>query len=157
MLIALKAQEIIQSAQTKDGWMTKEEHDRISAELRKLGINVVTTTNYEDGPVTDEHGRTFDEVCIHPFVEQYADEDGEEVEGDWSNASGGEYSDEFGDDLDDYPDTMFRKGWSVTSWARDKSGDIYDVDDEEYPDYDTAIARAEELAAKYRVDIDHRY
>lgn len=168
MLTALKVREIIQSAQTnEDGWMSKAEHDRLSAELRKLGINVVTSTNYEEGPATDEHGRTFFEVSIHPFVEQFADPYGNEVDGEWSNAGGGEYSDEFGDDLDRYPDTMFRKGWSVSSWVGtpvfDDEGDlelhedIDVVDDEEYPDYDTAIARAEELAALYRVDIDHRY
>ena len=155
-LIARKAQEIIQSAKTEDGWMTKEEHDRLSAELRKLGINVVTTTNYEDGPATDEYGCTFTKVSIHPFVERVANEDGEPIEGDWSNASGGEYSDEFGDDLDDYPDAMFLKGWSVSSWV-DDGGEPATVDNEEFPDYDTAFARAEELAALYRVDIDHSY
>ncbi|QIK78381.1 hypothetical protein G7077_05130 [Sphingomonas piscis] len=82
------------------------------------------------------------------------------MDGDCGNPSGGEFSDEFGDDLDGYPDAMFRKGWSVTSWVRDgdeDDGDIDVVDDEEFPDYDTAIVRAEELAAQYRVDIDHRY
>ena len=42
-------------------------------------INVITTTHHEDEPATDEHGRTFSEVLIHPFVEQYADEDGEPI------------------------------------------------------------------------------
>lgn len=160
MLTALKVREIIQSAQTnEDGWMSKAEHDRLSAELRKLGINVMTTIAHDDEPATDEPDCTFYEVSIHPFVEQFADPYGNEVDGEWSNASGGEYSDEFGDDLDGYPDTMFRKGWSVTSWARvgDNDEHIMCVDDEEYPDYDTTIARAEELAALYRVDIDHRY
>lgn len=170
MLIALKAQEIVQSAQTKDGWMTKEEHDRINAELRKLGINVITSTEHEDEPATDEHGRTFFEVSIHPFAVQIVDEDGDPIDEDdqWSfNPSGSEWSGEYGDDLDGYPDEMFLKGWSVSSWVGtpifDEEGDlelhedIDEVDDEDFPDYDTAIARAEELAKKYRVDIDHRY
>lgn len=157
-----KAQEIMQSAQTENGWISQDEHDRLGAELRKLGIKVVTTTEYDEPPATDEHGRTFFEVMIHPFVVQIVDEDGDPIDEDeqeWFNPSGSEWSDEFGDDLDGYPDEMFRKGWSVSSWVRvgDNDEHMEEVDDEEYPDYDTAIARAEELAAKYRVDIDHRY
>lgn len=156
-----KALEIMQNAnaQAKDGWMSAEEYNRTCAELRKLGVNVVTTTERgeDEPPATDKYGRTFCEVSIHPFVEQIADEDGEPVDGDWCNASGGDWSDEFGDELDGYPDAMFLKGWSVTSWVRNRDGGIHEVDDEEFPDYDSAIARAEELAALYRVDIDHRY
>lgn len=43
-----KAQEIMQSAQHENGWISKEEHARLSAELRKLGIKVVTTTEYDE-------------------------------------------------------------------------------------------------------------
>jgi hypothetical protein len=146
-LTARKAQEIIQSATTEDRWMTEEEHDRMSAELRKLGIKVLTTTHYEEGPATDEHGRTFFEVSIHPFAVQIVDEDGDPIDEDdqWSfNPSGSEWSDEYGDDLDGYPDDMFLKGWSVSSWVGtpifDEEGDlelhedIDVVDDEAYPD-----------------------
>ena len=165
-----KALAIMQSAGDENGRMSAEEYNRACAELRKLGVMVATTTDYEDGPATDEHGRTFFEVSIHPFAMQIADEDGDPIDEDdqWSfNPSGSEWSGEYGDELDGYPDEMFRKGWSVTSWVGtpifDDDGDlelhedIDDVDDEEYPDYDTAIARAEELATLYRVDIDHRY
>ena len=158
-----KAMAIIQNAGDENGWVSEEEHKRTQAELRKLGV-VTTMEGGQAGdelPATDEQGRTFFEVSIHPFVVQVADENGEPVDGDWSNPSGGEFSDEFGDDLDCYPDAMFRKGWSVSSWVRDgdedDDGDIDAVDDEEFPDYDTAILRAEELAAQYRVEIDHRY
>jgi hypothetical protein len=154
--------EIIQSAKADNGWMSQDEYNRTCAELSKLGIKVVTTMTDEKGevlpPATDKHGRSFFEVSIHPFVEQFADEDGDPVEDGYRlNPSGGEWSDEFGDDLDGYPDEMFRKGWSVTSWARDHDGHIGCDDDEEFPDYDTAIARAQELATQYRVPIDHRY
>jgi hypothetical protein len=154
-----KAIEIIQSAKHENGWMSAEEFKRTRAELRKLGVVTMMQGGNGNGqpPATDKHGRTFYEVSIHPFVEQIADEDGEPVDGDWSNPSGGEFSDEFGDDLDGYPDAMFRKGWSVSSWVRDHKGDIDDVDDEEFADYDTAIARAEHFATKYGVRIDHRY
>jgi hypothetical protein len=95
-------------------------------------------------------------VSIHPFVEQYADKDGDPVDdGYCCNASGGDHSDEFGDDLDGYPDEMFRKGWSATSWAR--APNTREVDDEEFPDYESAIAYAQQLSQKYRVKIDHRY
>jgi len=158
-----KVMAIIQSAGDENGWMSEEEYERTQTELRKLGV--VTTMEGGEGedepPATDEHGRTFFEVSIHPFVEQVADKNGKPVDGDWVNPSGSEFSDKFGDDLDGYPDAMFRKGWSVSSWVRDHDedddGDIDVVDDEEFPDYDTAIVRAEELAAQYRVEIDHRY
>ena len=127
-----------------------------------LGLIVFTAINdpaeESTSPVIDARGLPFFEVSIHPFVQQIADEDGEVEEGEWSSASGGEFSDVYGDELEGYPDDMFRKGWSVSSWAGDPdSGDIEDVDDEEFPDYETAISRAQELAAKYRVGIDHRY
>ena len=141
--------------------MSEAEYKRTQAELRKLGVVTMLENGNGNGngqsPATDKHGRTFFEVSIHPFVEQVADEDGEPVDGDWSNPSGGEFSDEFGDDLVGYPDAMFRKGWSVSSWVRDEDGNIEDVDDEEFPDYDTAMVRAEKMAALYRVGIDHRY
>lgn len=123
------------------------------------GLIVSTAANDEStSPVIEARDLTFSEVSIHPFVQQIADEDGEVEDGDWSNASGGEFSDEYGDELEGYPDEMFRKGWSVSSWASDTdSGDIDSIDDEEFPDYETAISRAEELAAKYQVGIDHRY
>lgn len=112
---------------------------------------------YCDNPASDQHGRKFLEVVIHPFVEMIADEDGEPVDdGEWTNASGGEYSDEFGDDLDDYPNDMFRKGWSVSSWV-EHEGDLDVVDEEEFDDRASALARSQELAALYRVPIDHRY
>ena len=113
----------------------------------------------DDTPSMDSKGRTFSEVSIHPFVQQIADEDGDAIEdGEWSNASGGEFSDEFGDELDDYPDEMFRKGWSVSSWVRNADGsDIDVVDEEEFDDYETAIERAEELADEYGVEVDERY
>lgn len=168
-----EAMAIIQSAGNDNGWMSEEDYRRTQSELGKLGITVFTTVeDYDDddddeAPVMDKHGRTFFEVSIHPFVQQVADEDGEPVDGDWVNSSGSVWNNEFGDDLDGYPDAMFRKGWSVSSWVGtpilDEDGDlesyedIEDVDDEEFPDYDTAIARAGELAAQYRVDIDHRY
>ena len=153
-----KAMAIMQNAGDANGWMSKEEYKRTQAELRKLGVITMQGGEGEDeSPATDKHGRTFFEVSIHPFVEQVADEHGNPVDGDWSNPSGGEFSDEFGDDLDGYPDAMFRKGWSVSSWVRGHDGSSIDVDEEEFPDYDTAIIRAEELAAQYRVGIDHRY
>lgn len=116
-----------------------------------------STTDYSESPLTDQFGREFCEVVIHPFVEMVTDESGEPVDdGEWTNASGGEYSDEFGNELDDYPDEMFRKGWSVTSWVDDNGGvDI--VDEEEFPDRTSALARAQELAVRYCVNIDHRY
>lgn len=144
---------IIQSASNDNGWMSESEYNRVNADLRKLGITVITTQEPLDLPVSVEP--TVDdiiEVSIHPFVQQIADENGEEIEGDWSNASGGEYSDEFGDELDDYPDAMFRKGWSVSTWTS-VDGDI----DEEFDDYETAIARAADLADKHGAVIDHRY
>lgn len=114
-------------------------------------------SGYSDFPVIDQRGRNFYEVVIHPFVEMIADEDGEPLDdGEWTNASGGEYSDEFGNDLDDYPDEMFRKGWSVTSWV-DDNGDVDIVDEQEFPDRTSALARAQELATRYCVKIDHRY
>jgi hypothetical protein len=117
----------------------------------------IICANYSEFPSTDQHGRNFIEVAIHPFVEMVADENGEPVDdGEWTNASGGEYSDEFGSDLDDYPDEMFRKGWSVTLWV-DDNGDVDIVDEQEFPDRTSALARAQELAARYRVNIDHRY
>ena len=159
------AMAIIQNAGDENGWMSEEEYTRTQAELRKLGLNVVTTINgdesEDESPATDEDGRTFFEVSIHPFVEQVADENGEAMNGFGFNPGD--------NDLDAYPDAMFRKGWSVTSWVQapddeydhdddgEYEGDIDAVDDEEFPDYDTAIARAEELAALYRVEIDHRY
>ena len=116
-----------------------------------------SAAGYLESPTTDQFGREFCEVVIHPFVEMIADEDGEAVEdGEWTNASGGEYSDEFGNDLDDYPDEMFRKGWSVTSWV-DNNGDVDIVDEQEFPDRTSALARAQELAARYRVYIVFRY
>lgn len=116
-----------------------------------------STAGYSNPPATDQRDREFCEVVIHPFVEMVADENGEPVDdGEWTNASGGEYSDEFGHDLDDYPDTMFRKGWSVTSWV-DDNGDVDIVDEQEFPDRTSALARAQELAARYGVNIDHRY
>lgn len=153
-----QAMAIIQNAGDENGWMSEEEYKRNQAELRKLGVITMQGGQAQGTPpLKDKHGRTFFEVSIHPFVEQVADGNGEPVEGDWSNTSGGEFSEEFGDDLDGYPDAMFRKGWSVSSWVRDHDGDIDVVDEEEFPDYDTAIIRAEELAAQYRVGIDHRY
>ena len=155
--LALRA--IIQNAANNNGWTSEEEYKQTQAELRKLGAVAMMHNSNGNGqpPATDKHGRPFFEVSIHPFVEQVADEDGEPVDGDWHNPSGGDFSDEFGDELDGYPDAMFRKGWSVSSWVRDANGNDDDVDDEEFPDYDTAMARAEELAALYRVRIDHRY
>lgn len=162
--ISNNAERVIQKA-SNSGWMTEEEHDRIKADLSELGFKVFIETNaideHADDAVTDEHGRTFFEVSIHPIVQQVADENGKPLDGDWFNPSGSEFSEEFGDELDDYPEAMFRKGWSVSSWVRedddDEDGDIDVVDDEEFPDYEAAIIRAEELATKYRVEIDHRY
>ena len=116
-----------------------------------------SSAGYLEYSTDDQSDREFCEVVIHPFVEMVADENGEPVDdGEWTNASGGEYSDEFGNDLDDYPDEMFRKGWSVTSWV-DDNGDVEIADEEEFPDYASALARAKELAARYGVNIDHRY
>lgn len=116
-----------------------------------------STTGYSESPIKDQFGRDFCEVVIHPFVEMIADDNGEPIDdGEWTNASGGEYSDEFGNDLDDYPDEMFRKGWSVTSWV-DDNGDVDIVDQQEFPDRTSALACAQELAARYCVKIDHRY
>ena len=158
---ARKALEIIQNAGDENGLMTEEEYYRTQAELRKLGIMVATTMEDDEAedlsPAQDQHGRTFSEVSIHPFAQQIADEDGEPEDGGCFNPSGSEWSDEFGDDLDDYPDEMFRKGWSVTSWVTGRDGSIGNVDDEEFPDFEAAIARAEELASQYRVNIDHCY
>jgi hypothetical protein len=123
-----------------------------------LFINIDSDSSMSEGPAICDNGKAFLEVSIHPFIQQRADEDGEVEYGDWANASGGEFSDEYGDELEGYPDEMFRKGWSVSSWVSDPdSGDIEDFDDEEFPDYETAISRAQQLAAKYRVGIDHRY
>lgn len=119
-LIARKAQEIIQSAKTEDGW-------------------------------------TFFEVSIEPLVEQIADENGEPMEGNIEPPRGGEYSDEFGDELYDYPDAMFYKFWSVLSWARDDHGEVEYVDGENHLTYDAAIAHAKALAQKYNVPINHRH
>lgn len=157
-LLATKVAEIIQSAESVDGMMTMEEHDRVCEELRKIGVTVIELPDDEEPiPLKDEHGRTFFQVMIHPFIQEIADEDGEPVDGEWCNASGSPWSDEFGDELDDYPDEMFRKGWSVSSWVQDPQGGIDAVDDEEFDDYDTANARAIELADRYGVAIDHCY
>lgn len=116
-----------------------------------------STAVYSESLTKDQFGREFCEVVIHPFVEMIADDSGEPIDdGEWTNASGGEYSDEFGNDLDDYPDEMFRKGWSVTSWV-DDNGNVDIVDEQEFPDRTSALARAQELAARYRVNIDHSY
>ena len=154
--LALRA--IIQNAANNNGWTSKEQYEHTQAELRKIGIVTVLHNGMRIGqpPATDKHGRPFFEVSIHPFVQQVADENGEPMKGNWSNTSGGQFTREFGDDLDGYPDAMFRKGWSVSSWVQDEN-QIDGVDDEEFPDYDTAIVRAEELAALYRVQIDYRY
>lgn len=40
---------------------------------------------------------------------------------------------------------------------RDSDGSKHMIDNEEFPDYETAIVRAKELAERYRVRIDHRY
>lgn len=117
----------------------------------------IVMTDASSSSASDQMGRKFHEVVIHPFVEMIADEDGEPIDdGEWTNASGGEYSDEFGDDLDDYPDDMFRKGWSVSSWVEHEGG-VDVVDEEEFDDRASALARAQELAVQYRVPIDHRY
>ena len=149
---------ITQSAGDENGWMSEEEYEQAQAELRKLGVVIAMEGGKgEDAPAKDKNGRTFFEVSIHPWVQQIADEHGEVVEGDRENPSASEFNDEFGDDPDDYSDTMFRKTWSVSSWVRDNDGNEDFVDDEDFPDYDTAIVRAEELAGQYHVGIDHRY
>ena len=149
---------ITQNAGDENGWMSEEEYEQTQAELRKLGVVIAMESVGGKGtPATDEDGRTFFEVSIHPWVQQIADEDGEAVDGDRVNPDGSEFSDEYGDDLDDYPDSMFRKTWSVSSWVRDNDGNQDVVDDDDIPDYETAIVRARELAGKYHVGIDHRY
>ena len=149
---------ITQSAGDENGGMSEEKYDQAKAESGKPGVVIaMEDAEGQNAPAKDKHGRTFFEVSIHPFVEQIADEDGEAVEGEWMNASGSGFSDQFGDELDDYPDAMFRKGWSVSSWVRDGDGNQDDVDEEEFPSYATAIVRAEELAERYRVRINHRY
>ena len=145
---------IIQSASNDNGWMSESEYNRVNAQLRKLGITVITAQEPLDIPVPANPAVDTDiiEVSIHPFVEKIADENGESVDGEWFNPCGSDYSDEFGDELDGYPNAMFRKGWSVSTWSS------VDVDiDEEFDDYETAIARAVELADQYGVEIDHRY
>lgn len=135
--------------------------DLIAAAQDELALSRIRNVAHPKGELIEEpvrtcSGRAFVEVSIHPFVERIADEDGEPLEGgecEWFNASGSEY----GDELDDYPDDQFRKGWSVTSWVQDDEGMIDEVDDEEFLDFESAMARADELAEKYRVDIDHRY
>ncbi len=96
-----KVMAIIQSAGDENGWMSEEEYERTQTELRKLGV--VTTMEGGEGedepPATDEHGRTFFEVSIHPFVEQVADKNEKPVDGDWVNPSGSEFSDKFGGHL----------------------------------------------------------
>jgi hypothetical protein len=134
----------------------------LNTNQHKLGLSFFVKIDSDpmlnENPAIHGNGKAFFEVSIHPFVQQIADEDGEVEDGDWSNTAGGEWSDEYGNELEGYPDEMFRKGWCVSSWAGDPaSSDIEDVDDEEFPDYETAISRAQELAAKYRVGIDHRY
>lgn len=149
---------IIQNAGDENGWMSEEEYEQAQAALLKLGVVIAKEgVGGEGTPATDNNGRTFFEVSIHPWVQQFADEHGEAVEGDRENPSASEFGDEFGDELDDYPDAMFRKGWSVSSWVRDNDGNENFVDDEDFPDYETAIVRARELAGKYHVGIDHRY
>ena len=156
-----KVEEIMKNAIDEDGQMTDEAANQARAELAKLGINVIGQRGQSSAgqPVTDEHGRTFFEVSIHPFAEQYANWRGQPVQGDWFNTSGSDLSDVFGDEPEDYPPSMFRTGWSVTSWVRvgDDDDHMDEVDDEEFSDFETANAFAEMLAEKYNVPIDHRY
>jgi hypothetical protein len=47
--------------------------------------------------------------------------------------------------------------WEVHSFASDGQGGGMIVDEDDFPDFDAAIAHAEKLAQKYGVRIDHRY
>ena len=165
----LAAMAIIQNSGNEDGWMSEHEHRRPEAELGNLELKVVIAVNEEDhrgddAPGTDEEGRTFFEVSLTPLVKQIADESGAPFTGNAFCPLDGISSENAREPFDGYPDAMYQKWWSVTSWALDGDCDYDDdddaeenlipVDEEDFPDFESAIACAEALASRYRVVIN---
>lgn len=127
-----KAMKIIQKAQakTKDGWVSAEEHKRICAKLRKLGVQVVM-----EEPAAKDKPTLVEDVQIHP----------------WKKGADGSLfnpwcSDAEGEDA----------GWNVHSFAPDGQGGGEIIDDDNFEHYETALAHGEALAEKYGVPLRHR-
>jgi hypothetical protein len=163
-VVTRNVQEIVKAAMDEDNEITEDAADKACAELAKLGIGVFGQRGQSAyaQPVAYKHGRTFFEVMIYPFAAQIADEDGDPIDEDDQlpfNASGSEWSNEYGNLPEDYPADMFRTGWSVSSWVGKGDNDpcMHEVEDEEFSDFETANAFAELLAEMYHVPIDHRY
>lgn len=127
-----KAMKIIQQAQakTKDGWVSAEEHKRICAKLLKLGVHVVM-----EEPAAKDKATLVEDVQIHPWKE---DADGN-LFNPWCSDAEGEDA-----------------GWNVHSFAPDGDGSGEIIDDDDFDDYETALAHGQILAEKYGVPLRNR-
>ena len=125
-----KAMKIVQKshAKTKGGW-TAEEHERMCAKLRKLGVNVIVNHRNQTKPTLVE------DVQIHPWKE---DADGNLFNPWCSNKDGKD------------------AGWGVHSFAPDGQGGGEIIDDDDFDDYESAFAHGEALAEKYGVPFRRR-
>ena len=133
-----KALAIMQSAGDENGRMSAEEYNRACAELRKLGVVVATTSVDENGnevsSATDKQ-TLVEDVQIHPWKE---DADGN-LFNPWCSDAEGEDA-----------------GWNVHSFAPNGEGGGEIIDDDDFDDYETALAHGQILAEKYGVPLRNR-
>lgn len=131
-----KATEIMENAKanSEDGWISEEEYNRVCAELSKLGITVLPDCGHEPPAVNKQVLVT--DVQIHP----------------WSKGRNGNFFNPWCV----YEEGAEDAGWNVHSFALNGQGGGVLIDDDDFDDYQSALAHGEALAKKYGVPLRER-